>query len=129
MRKLIIVASTLALAACAGEADVAEEEAPAEEVAEAVDGPVGNYTFETDEGDAMSATIGADGTTEIMNAEGEVVDSGTWAQNDEGATCFVMAEMEEGADPYCMTFGEPDENGVVETTDPEGETDTVTLVD
>lgn len=127
MRKLVIVAGVLALAACGGEAEVAEEEA-VEEVAEVPAGPVGNYTWDNDDGEAMSAVIAADGTTSISNAAGEVVDSGTWALNDAGATCFTMEGMEEGEEPACFTFGEPAEDGTVEITDPEGEVDTVTLV-
>lgn len=128
MRKFVIAAGVLALAACNGEAEVTEEEAPAEEEVVEVAGPVGDYTFTNDEGAEMAATIAADGTTQVMSADGEVVDSGTWELTEEGQTCFTMEGMEEGSDPTCVTFGEPAEDGTVEVTGSDGEVDTVTLV-
>ena len=128
MRKIVLITGVFALTACAGEAEAPAEEAVEVAETEEVAGPVGNYTWTEDDGTVMSASIDADGTTQVMNADGETVDSGTWEHTDEGQTCFVMEGMEEGADPACWTFSEPNEEGAVEITDGDGETNTVNLV-
>lgn len=126
MRKIIALSSVLALAACGGDADVAEEEAVV--IEEEVPTVVGTYTWNEEDGTAMTATISADGTTEILAGE-EVVDSGVWREADDGATCFTMT-VEEGeeATENCYTFGEMAEDGTVSVTDSDGDTDMVLKV-
>ncbi|WAT18481.1 hypothetical protein OZN62_02555 [Aurantiacibacter sp. MUD11] len=128
MRKLVIITGVLALAACGGEAEVAEEEAVVEEAVE-VAAVVGTYNGTTDEGEEWSATINEDGTTSVT-VDGEVVETGTWRSADDGTTCFITdtAEGEEPDEEDCYTFGEVGEDGSVTVTGADGESDTVTKV-
>ncbi len=129
MRKLILIGGVLALAACNGEAEVTEEEAaPAEEVVE-VASVVGTYNGTSDDGSEWTATINEDGTSDVT-VDGEVVDSATWRTNEEGLTCFtgVPDEGEEAGEEECYTFGEVGEDGSVEVTGADGESQTVIKV-
>lgn len=130
MRKLVLVAGVLALSACGGEADVAEEEtAVVEEEVVEVPSVVGTYVATTEDGTEWTGTINADGTT-VVEVGGEVVETGTWRSADDGTTCFIN-DTEEGEEPDeedCMTFGEVQEDGTLEVVGSDGETDTLTKV-
>lgn len=128
MRKLVLVAGALALAACNGDADVAEEVVE-EEVVEEVASVVGTYNGTGDDGTEWTATINEDGTSDVT-VDGEVVDSTTWRTNEEGMTCFtgVADEGEEASEEECYTFGEVGEDGSVEVTGTDGESRTVMKV-
>lgn len=128
MRKLVLVAGVLALAACSGDAEVTEDEAVDEEVVE-VASVVGSYNGTSDDGTEWTATINEDGTSDII-VDGEVVDSATWRTNEEGLTCFmdVPEEGEEAGEEECYTFGEVGEDGSVTVTGTDGESETVIKV-
>lgn len=129
MRKLILVASVLALAGCEAEADVADANADAaavEEVAE-VDPAVGTYSWTEDDGTEVTGHLEADGTA-YMTVDGERTNPASWARSEDGQICMegVDEEGEEWSD--CMTFGEVAADGTVEITDSEGNVDTVVKV-
>ncbi len=108
MKKLIVLASCVALAACSkGEAPAEPDaevtaEAPAEEESMA-----GTYDATYPDGTKRTTTIDAEGN--FVNYDGETeVGRGTVAMvNDQ--TCFNSAE--EGSAPVCYTDGEPAEDG------------------
>lgn len=130
MRKLVLVAGVLALAACNGDAEVTEDEAvEEEEVVAEVASVVGTYNGTGDDGTEWTATINEDGTSDVT-VGGEVVDSATWRTNEEGMTCFtgVPEEGEEAGEEECYTFGEVGEDGSVEVTGTDGESQTVMKV-
>ena len=116
MKRFIALASVAALAACSqAEAPEAEVEEVVEEAAPA--GPVpGVYNVEPAEGDAYTIEIRDDQTFTTTSADGET-SSGTFELVD-GATCFSVTDSEE--EPLCVVGGEPDENGVVTVTNPDG---------
>ncbi|WAT18480.1 hypothetical protein OZN62_02550 [Aurantiacibacter sp. MUD11] len=126
MRKLVIVTGVLALAACGGEAEVSEEEAVEEEVAE-VDPAVGAYTWTDDEGNEVTGYINADGTA-YTEVNGEANPTIAWARNEEGEVCLSGTDDEGEEWEDCMTFGELGEDGTMEITGSDGEVDTVTKV-
>lgn len=132
MRKIVSVCTILTLAACAqpAEEEAAEADAMADEaVVEEVSALVGTYEGMTDEGDPWTASINADGTSEVM-MDGELVDTSTWRSADDGTTCFTDTMLEEGeeATEMCYTFGDVGDDGVVEVTNADGEVNTVTKV-
>src|SRR6056297_90607 len=107
MRKLILLAAPLALAACAQETEV-EETAVTEEV-EATVVTTANGTVTPMTGEVVGAdgpqglsSVNADGTYQDLDADGGVVAEGTWAVVD-GKTCFTPTT--EGADAQCWTEG------------------------
>lgn len=129
MRKLLIVAGALALAACNADADTeaTEEEPAAEEAVAEVDPAVGSYSWTDDEGNEVIGHLNADGTA-FTEVNGEANDPVQWARNDEGMVC-VSGTNDEGEDwEDCMTFGEEGEDGTVEVTDADGEVQTMTRV-
>lgn len=129
MRKLILIGGVLALAACAGEADTTEEAATVEEEVVEVASVVGTYNGTGEDGTEWTATINEDGTSDVT-VDGEVVDSATWRTNEEGMTCFtgVPGEGEEADEEECYMFGEVGEDGSVEVTGTDGESQTVIKV-
>lgn len=130
MRKFVLLAAPLALAACAQEAEV--EEAPAAEEAEVAAVTTANGTVTPMTGEVANAdgpqglsTLNADGTYQDLDAEGATVAEGTWAVVD-GKTCFTPTT--EGADGECWTESEPAEDGSFTATSDEGAEVTVTPV-
>ncbi len=130
MKKLIALASCVALAACSqGEADApAEGETDATMTAEApaaVDGDTmaGTYDVTAADGTTFTASLNADGTYTDTAADGSVMESGTFVETN-GQTCFNSSE--EGAAPNCWTVGEPAEDGTISATNDDGETVTMT---
>lgn len=132
MRKLVLVAGVLALAACNSDAEVTEDDAAEEEVAE-VDSAVGAYSWTDDDGNAVTGHLLEDGTT-YVEVNGERQNEANWVRNDAGQVCITWEagvsddgeEYEAGED--CMTFGEVGEDGTLEITDSDGEVDVVTKV-
>lgn len=127
MRKLLLAASILTLAACTGEAPApAEEEAvaeaPAPEGVVANGSPAGAYDVTNADGTTMTANINADGTYSDVAADGTVVEEGTYAVVD-GKTCFTPTT--EGATPMCFTESERAEDGSFTATPDEGDPVTV----
>lgn len=129
MRKLMMIAAPLALAACTSEAveeEVVEEEAMADE-AEAMTTSngtaAGTYDVTMEDGTVGVSTLNADGTSQSFDGEGNVVQEATWEVVD-GQTCFT-SESEEGAETECWTESEPAEDGSFTATNADGETVTV----
>ena len=128
MRKLVLVMSVVALAACSQEAPeepVVEEtaaEAPAPVGAVANGSPAGAYEVTGADGTMMTANINADGTYSDVDAEGNVTEEGTYAVVD-GKTCFTPTT--EGATPMCFIESAPAEDGSFTATPDEGDPVTV----
>ncbi|WP_369025150.1 hypothetical protein [Qipengyuania sp. RANM35] len=128
MRKLIMLAGAVALAACSQEPaeDTATTEAPVEEAAPAgavANGsPAGVYEVTNADGSKMTANINADGTYSDVAADGTVAEEGTYAVVD-GKTCFTPTT--EGAKPMCFTESAPGDDGSFTATPDEGDPVTV----
>jgi len=127
MRKLAIVASLAALAACnpaPKEEPAATETAAPEAAAPTVangSGP-GTYIVTAPDGTESTSVINADGTYTDMAADGTVSAEGTWAVTD-GKTCFTPKG--EGATTECYTESAPAEDGSFTATGDDGTTVTV----
>ncbi|WP_271077725.1 hypothetical protein [Aurantiacibacter sp. MUD61] len=127
MKKLIAAAAALplALAACADEgvdepveAEIADLEPAGETIGVAL---AGTYTSEGSDGATFTTTLTEDGIYSD-SIDGEIVRTGTWSAAD-GDVCFT----EDGAldaDPLCYQISEPDAQGDVQWTGPDGETTT-----
>ncbi|TIX49979.1 hypothetical protein [Alteraurantiacibacter aquimixticola] len=126
MKKFVALAGAFALAACGGDADVEAPEEAAEATAEAVvESPlVGAYGGTTDDGEAWTSTINADGTYEDTVA-GEVSETGSWTHEGD-QVCFNPTVMEgEVADQTCLTLINVNEDGSLVMTDQDGNEMTV----
>lgn len=117
MKKLVLAAAlTSALAACGDAAEEADDTATVETPAAteaAAETMAGTYEFEVD-GVRTTSVLNADGTY-TDSTDGEVVETGTWAEKD-GKTCF---DPEGAAGESCFTSTEPDADGVFIAT-PDG---------
>lgn len=126
MRKLIVLASVFALAACGGE--TAEEPAAVETPEAAAPATVANgsgagtYTVTTADGTEFTAQINEDGTYSDTAADGTVMAEGTWAVTD-GKTCFTPTT--EGVEPECFTESPAGEDGSFTATSDAGDVVTV----
>jgi hypothetical protein len=123
MKKLIVTASILVLAACG---QPATEDAPAsEEMAEtaAVEG-AGTFDYAADDGSGGGRIVMNEDGTYADTYEGETT-TGKWTAGD-GQTCFTPDA--EGSEETCWTDGEPAEDGSFTSTAPDGTTVTVTPV-
>ena len=116
MKKLVIAASILALAACA---KPAEEAAPAAEETAAAAVGAGTFDYASADG-AMAGRIvmNEDGSFEDTRADGTVA-TGTWRAS-EGQTCFT--EATEGAAEVCWKDEEPGADGSFNSTSADGVT-------
>lgn len=130
MRKLIILAAPLALVACGEPA--AEEETVVDEALVEAEAPAmvtsngtgaGTYNVTMADGTVGTSMLNADGTSQSMDAEGNIVEESTWAVVD-GKTCFTSMG-EEGETVECWTESAPDETGTFTATSDEGEVVTV----
>jgi len=129
MRKFMILAAPLALVACAEEAveevpvedEVGETEAAAMTTANGT--APGTYTVTTADGTSGIAVLNDDGTSQDMDADGNVLNESTWAVVD-GQTCFTSTG-EDGETVECWTESEPAEDGSFTATSDEGEVVTV----
>ena len=129
MKRIIVIASVLALGACAEsapEADAAAEpEAAVEEaMADAEDG-VGSYNVVYADGTEASLTVAEGGVFEVT--AGEETITGTVAAGEDGSVCYTADG--DDAETNCWTNGEPGEDGSWTSTDADGETVTVTQVE
>lgn len=75
------------------------------------------------DGTTGTSLLNADGTSQSMDAEGNVVEESTWAVVD-GKTCFTSMG-EAGEEVECWTESEPDETGTFTATSDAGEVVTV----
>lgn len=127
MKKLIVAASILILAACtqpaeqSGEATAPPEaEAAAPTVANG--SPPGTYEATAADGSVMTTVINADGTYSDTAADGTLVAEGTWAVVD-GKTCFTPTT--EGQVPMCFAESAPADDGSFIATPDSGDPVTV----
>lgn len=124
MRMLVIAATSVALAACnqsepAPEATTeAAPAAPAPMATVANGSPAGTYEVTNPDGTVMTAMLNADGTYSDTDANGQVVEEGTWAVTG-GKTCFTPST--EGAKPMCYTETPPAADGSFTATPDEGD--------
>lgn len=125
MKKIVIAAGLVALAAC-NQAEPAPE--PTEAATEAAvptaanGSPPGAYTATGPDGTVTTTTLNADGTYTDVDADGEVVAEGTWAVVD-GKTCFTPTT--EGVEAMCYTETAPAADGSFTATPDEGDPVTV----
>ena len=126
MKKLIVIASALALSACGGseaEAPTEAEDTPMVENTVAFDqyGSAGTYGGTSEDGTPWSSQLNADGTFEDTE-NGEVIRTGTWTDNEAGQTCFIP-EGETAQE--CYQMGDVQDDGTVQVTGPDGTTFTM----
>lgn len=133
MRKLLLVASVLAIAGCSqseeqAPAEPVETAAPAEPAAPlAADGlPVpGKYKVTMSDGKVVTEELKSDGTYVATDETGTVVETGTYNQTSAEEYCYTVDEQyrEEGdtGEPHCNAEG-IGEDGRWFSTSPDGKT-------
>lgn len=134
MKKIIVVAGLVTLAACS-KPEATEEAAPAEAATEApavtttaADGGPSTGTWEVTmaDGTKITSQVKEDGTYEVKDAEGKVVETGKWEQKSPEQYCETPDK--EGAVQKCYEE-HVDANGVYTSKDPEtGNVSTVVRV-
>ena len=133
MKRLLIAASVLALAACSqAEAPAPEATATAEPAATTAAAPLaadgkptpGNFKITTADGKIVMEEVKADGTYSDT-IDGKVVETGKWVQKSPAEYCYTADG--EGAKEVCNKEA-VDANGVWTSTNPEGKTATVERV-
>jgi uncharacterized lipoprotein NlpE involved in copper resistance len=110
MKRLVVVAALAgALAACGNPAEESDEPAVAETTAAAAaETSAGTYDVTMPDGTKMTSTLNPDGTYQDVDAAGAVSESGTWADREDGKTCFTPAS---GEPEFCFTLSEPQADG------------------
>ncbi|MEZ5682338.1 MAG: hypothetical protein R3E14_13695 [Erythrobacter sp.] len=119
MKYTILLAATVALAACGS-----KEEAPVEPVetadttmeATATGDMAGVYEVKMADGTVVRETINSDGTYVDATLEGAETERGTWRQ-DGDKMCF---DPEGDAPEACFAGGAPGEDGTFEVRDADG---------
>lgn len=127
MKKLIVAASIMVLAACTQPAEQNEEVAAPAETETAVPtvangSPPGTYEATAADGSVVTTVINADGSYSDTAADGTLLAEGTWAVVD-GKTCFTPTT--EGQEPMCFTESAPAEDGSFIATPDSGDPVTV----
>ncbi len=126
MKKFVVAASALALAACGGnDAEVAETEIASGESAEAAEDAVsenslvGSYGGEGEDGETWVSTLNADGSYQDI-VGGEVSESGSWTH--EGDQLCFNPDVEEGtiSEQTCLTLVSVNPDGSLVMSDAEG---------
>ena len=137
MRKIVIAASLVALAACSNPAPEPETAATEEPVAVttetvttlAADGKpsTGKFEVTTAKGEKFTADVKPDGTFAVTGADGTVVDTGKWEQKSPEQYC----ETSDKPDSKQVCFTEKvDDKGVYTSFNPvTGETSTVVRIE
>lgn len=123
MKKLILIAGCVSLAACSqGEAPAeADKEMMAAETA-AEETLVGTYDATGADGVTSVTTVDTEGNYTVT-VDGAEVEAGTVVETAD-QTCFNSSE--EGSAPECWTDGEPAEDGSWVATSDDGATMTIT---
>jgi hypothetical protein len=127
MKKLVLVALLAgSLAACGDAAEEADDTAIVEAEPEAAPtSSAGTYEVTMADGTAFTSVLNADGSYQDTDAEGTVMESGTWEDRADGTTCF---DSEGGDDSViCFTLGEAAEDGSMVATPDDG-TEALTVV-
>ncbi|MDN3645303.1 hypothetical protein QWY75_03660 [Pontixanthobacter aestiaquae] len=123
MKKLIVLASCVALAACSkGEAPAEPDAEVTAEAPTAEDSMAGTYESTMADGSKATTVITEDGKYTNTAADGTVT-TGEVSQAANGQTCFNSSE--EGSAPECWTDGEPAEDGSWVATNDDGVSVTV----
>lgn len=121
MKKFLVAASCVALAACGSN----EAEAPVEPIetadttldSTATGNVAGTYEVKLADGSVTMQTINADGTYVDTTPDGTRIGGGTWRTGGNGTMCFDP----EGNDPEeCYTGGAPAEDGAFEMRGEDG---------
>ena len=121
MKKFLVAASCVALAACGSN----KAEAPVEPIetadttldSTATGNVAGTYEVKLADGSVTMQTINADGTYVDTTPDGTRIGGGTWRPGDNGTMCFDP----EGNDPEeCYTGGAPAEDGAFEMRGEDG---------
>ena len=107
-RLVVVVALAGALAACGNPAEESDEPAVAETTAAAVETTAGTYDVTMPDGSKMTSTLNPDGTYQDVDAAGAVTETGTWADREDGKTCFTPAN---GEPEFCFTLSETQPDG------------------
>lgn len=131
MKRIMLLAGVMTIAACSQSDTAAEPEATAE-ATEAAAAPVGadggpasgSYKITTATGEVYMEEVKADGTFTSTGPDGETK-TGTWEQKTPELYCTTLDE--DGAEQKCHTETVGDD-GVWTSTDPDGETVTVERV-
>ena len=132
MKKFVAGAALVALAACSQPAPEPEADAAATEAAAADAMPTtlaadgkpsyGKFEVTMPDGAKIVANVKPDGTFEVTDASGAVIDSGTWEQKSPEQYCETSSK--EGSEQVC--YDEKVVDGVYQSTNPKtGETATV----
>jgi len=127
MKKIILVAGLVTLAACSKPEPAPEPEATEEAAPEniAADGlpTVGVYNVANPDGTSVTVDVKEDGTYTATGADGKVTETGKWEQKSPALYCETADT--EGATETC--YDERMEDGVyLSTSQKTGETATIT---
>ena len=117
MKKIVVLASCIALAACSkGDAPAEPDAEVTAETPVAEESMAGTYEATAADGSKSTTVMGDDGSYSETAADGTVT-TGTVAMVKD-QTCFNSSE--EGAAPECWTDGEPAEDGSWVATSDDG---------
>ena len=125
MKRLLMVSLVGTLAACQpepAEEPVVDDAAEAAPVTVANGVPVGTFAVTNADGTEGTTVINADGTYSDSDADGKLIEEGSWAVVD-GKTCFTPTT--EGREAMCFTETAPGEDGSFTATPDEGDPVTV----
>lgn len=124
MKRMIALASALALASCGGGDDTAET-TDTVATAPSPDSPlIGVYGGTDMDGGTWSSAMNADGTYEDRQG-GEISETGTWTHEGD-QVCFTPAMVEGAApSPTCLTLINVNDDGSLLMADGQGEERTV----
>ncbi len=140
MKRWMFIAGMAVLAGCSQAEDsqpapeATETTAPEPVAAMAADGMAapGTYRVTTQDGSVFTEEVKPDGTYVQSDADGKVVETGTWEQKSPEEYCYTVdaAYREEGAPTGQQCNSETiGEDGVWTSTNPQGETATVERVE
>ena len=129
MKKMIALCGVATLVACSGAEDAEQEPVAGEDAVIEEPGSdwAGTYQATTEDGETWAATLNPDGTYRD-EMDGDVIESGTWAEVGEQVCFYPEVESGAEAEEICFTAGSVGEDGTFEATDADGATLTITKV-